>query len=161
MLISWPMKRLALPILLLAVTGAASGGNCPLLVEPERITVNTPIMVNWKDVLVCDSAPTIDVSGSVVTVDFNFQSFCGVVPPGACGENRALIGNLPPGSYTLIAIGHGRHRSLDFDVLPVSIFSLSVIGRWAAVLLVLGLGFVQLLNRSNGGQQAGAAKRRS
>jgi len=155
------MNRLALPILLLLVTGAASGGNCPLLVEPERITVNTPIMVNWKDVLVCDSAPTTEVSGSVVTVYFNFQSFCGVVPPGTCGENRALIGNLPAGSYTLIAIGHGRQRSLDFDVLPVPIPSLSAIGRLAAVLLVLGLAFVQLMKRSNGRRKAGAAKRRS
>lgn len=154
------MNRLALPILLLAVTGAASGGDCPLLVEPERITANTRIMVNWKDVLVCDSAPTIEISGSMVTVDFNFQSFCGVVPPGGCGENRALIGNLPAGSYTLIAIGHGRQRSLDFDVLPVSIPSLGAVGRLGAVLLILGLAFVQLTKRSKGRQQAGAAQRR-
>ncbi|SRR6056297_382650 len=151
------MNRVAFLILLLAVAGAANGGNCPLLIEPERITANTAITVNWKDVLVCDSAPTIEVSGSVVTVDFNFQSFCGVVPPSACGENLALIGNLPAGSYTLIAIGHGRQRSLDFDVLPVSIPNLGTVGRLATVLLILWLAFVQLTKRSNGRQKTGAA----
>lgn len=140
------MKSMILPILLLSASGIGSAGECPVLVEPEEITANTPVTANWTSVIVCRSEPVIEISGSVVTVDLNFGSCPGVLPPGVCGDNRALIGNLPPGSYTLVAIGHDTQRSVNFEVLPVAIPSLSAIGKVVAVVLFLGLAVVRLRN---------------
>ncbi|HKL22052.1 MAG TPA: hypothetical protein VJ904_09615, partial [Tichowtungia sp.] len=82
------MKSLIALLLALFATGIASAGECPILVEPQEITANTPVTANWTSVVVCLSEPVIEISGSIVTVDFNF-GFCGVGPPGFCGDNRA------------------------------------------------------------------------
>lgn len=145
------------PIFLLFSVGVSNAGECPLLVEPDGITVNTPVTANWTSVVVCLSEPAIEISGSVVTVDFNFGYCLGVLPPGFCGDNRAVIGRLPSGTYTLIAIGHGEQRSLDFEMRPVAIPSLNAIGKLAAVLMFLCGAVVQLTTHSGRHQQAGAA----
>jgi len=152
-----PMKNLLAPILVLLFNGGVNAQECPLLVEPDIITAGTPVTANWTSVTVCHSEPVIEVSGSLVTVDFKF-GFCGVVPPGSCGENRALIGKLAPGLYTLIAIGHGTQRSVDFEVLPATIPSLGTIGKSVAVVLFLCLAIFRLTTHSSPSQQAGAGQ---
>jgi len=143
-------------ILLLSASGIGSAGECPLLVEPEEIFASTSVTANWTSVLVCRSEPIVEVSGAVVTVDFNFGYCPGVLPPGACGNHRASIGKLPPGSYTLVAIGRGTQRSVNFEVLPIAIPGLNATGKVAAVLLFLSLAMVRLAKRSRQLQLAGA-----
>ena len=153
------MKLQVAPILLLLSIEVANAGECPLLVEPDEITVNTPVTANWTSVLACPSEPAIEISGSVVTVDFNFGFCPGVLPPGFCGDNRALIGRLPPGRYTLVAIGHDTQRQVNFEVLPVAIPGLNAIGIILAVALFLGSAFISLIIHSSRRQRAGGVQR--
>src|SRR6056297_2891510 len=90
------MKLQVAPILLLLSIEVANAGECPLLVEPDEITVNTPVTANWTSVLACPSEPAIEISGSVVTVDFNFGYCPGGLPPGVCGANRPIKARLSP-----------------------------------------------------------------
>lgn len=135
-------------IFLLFSIGVSNAGECPLLVEPDEITVNTPVTANWTSVVVCLSEPAVEISGSVVTVDFNFGYCPGVGPPGFCGANRAEIGRLPPGTYTLVAIGHGGQRSVGFEVLPVAVNTLDTVGKFTAMLMFLCLAALWLAMNS-------------
>jgi len=149
---------MALIVFLLSI-GGASAGECPLLVEPDRITASTPVTANWTSGVACLSDPAVEISGSVVTVDFNFGYCPGVLPPGVCGDNRALIGRLPPGMYTLVAIGHDTQRQVNFEVLPVAIPGLNAIGIILAVALFLGSAFIWLIIHSSRRQRAGGVQR--
>ena len=151
------MKLQVAPILLLLSIEVANAGECPLLVEPDEITVNTPVTANWTSVLACPSEPAIEISGSVVTVDFNFGYCPGVLPPGVCGDNRALIGRLPPGMYTLVAIGHDTQRQVNFEVLPVAVNTLDTVGKFTAVIMFLCLAGLRLISTSSRQKQGGPA----
>lgn len=144
-------------VFLLFSIGVSNAGECPLLVEPDEITVNTPVTANWTSVLVCPSEPAVEISGSVVTVDFNFGYCPGVLPPGFCGDNRAEIGRLPPGTYTLVAIGHGWQRSVGFEVLPVAVDTLDTVGKFTAMLMFLCLALLWLKSDLRRRTQAGFA----
>jgi len=151
------MKLQVAPILLLLSIEVANAGECPLLVEPDEIIVNTPVTANWTSVLACPSEPAIEISGSVVTVDFNFGYCPGVLPPGFCGDNRALIGRLPPGRYTLVAIGHDTQRQVNFEVLPVAVNTLDTVGKFTAVIMFLCLAGLRLISISTRQKQGGPA----
>lgn len=92
--------------------------DCPLLIEPELKTVNDEITVNWTSVAVCPSDPVVQTKDSEILVDFNFGTFCVVVPPGNCGNNFASIGRLSSGNYTVLATGFDEQRTVSFSVLP-------------------------------------------